>query len=290
MASVPIAPETFNPYLRRWDLRPDGEPFSSYTRSLLLPVRRLGPDGQDEAAILKLPGSPEERAGSRLMAWWEGDGAARVLAWEEETGVLLLERAQGDRSLMAMLDQGRDEEATRVLARAAAALHRPRPKPLPDTLVPLERWFRQLWPAAEGLGGVFRHSARVARELLDAPQGSVVLHGDLHHENLLDFGPERGWLAIDPKGLVGERGFELVHHLFDRDVAIPPPEDLVHRQLQVAAEEAGLDPARQRRWALAWGGLSAVWCIEDGISPTAVIAVAEMMAAAVAEDEASPPC
>lgn len=270
--------EAFEPYLRRWRLEPDGAAFLSYTRSRLLPVRLTGA-GSDagSAAILKLPGSPEEKAGSRLMVWWDGDGAARVLAEEEATGVLLLERAEGSRSLIAMLDEGRDDETTRILAQAAARLHRPRPTPPPATLVPLERWFRQLWPAAERLGGVFHASAGAARDLLDHPQEPVVLHGDLHHENVLDFG-ERGWLAIDPKGLYGERGFEFVHHLFDRDVAVPPPEELVKRQLRVAAEEAGLDPARQRRWALAWAGLSAVWCMEDGLSPTAVIAVAEMMA------------
>jgi aminoglycoside/hydroxyurea antibiotic resistance kinase len=37
-----------------------------------------------------------------------------------------------------------------------------------------------------------------------------VLHGDLHHGNVLDFGL-RGWLAIDPKGLLGERGFDFAN-------------------------------------------------------------------------------
>jgi streptomycin 6-kinase len=46
--------------------------------------------------------------------------------------------------------------------------------------------------------------AATARELLAKPSEVVVLHGDIHRGNVLDFGP-RGWLASDPKGLVGER-------------------------------------------------------------------------------------
>lgn len=272
--------EGFREYLDAWALVPDGAPFTSYTRSLLLPVRLAA----GAPAMLKVPSSHEERSGSRVMAWWAGEGAATVFAWDEGTGALVLERAEGKRSLLRMVDSGDDEGATRILADTAATLHFGRTAAPPPRLVTLERWFRDLWPAAERLGGVFRASAATARELLAAPQDEVVLHGDLHHENVLDFGEERGWLAIDPKGLYGERGFDHVHHLFDRDVVVPPEQELVERQLAISAAAAGLDLARQRRWALAWAGLSAVWSMEDGMEPTSAVAVGEMMARRLAEE------
>lgn len=273
-------PADLVPLLRRWNLTPDGEAFQSYTRSLLLPVLVPGPDGQELPAMLKLPGSPGEKAGASVMAWWDGAGAARVLARDAESGALVLERATGARSLLALYEDGRDEEASRVIARVALRLHS-RGSRAGSGLPSLDDWFASLWPAAERLGGVLGACAAFARYLLAAPQDATLLHGDLHHENVLDFGPERGWLAIDPKGVIGESCFELAPHLIDRDAAEPPSEELLRRQLRAAAAEAGHDPARLARWTLAWAGLSAVWCEEDGLSPDATLGVAAMLAASL---------
>ncbi len=185
-------------YLVRWNLVPDGDLLTTHS-SRLLPVRRNG-----EPAMLKIADEAEEKFGGLLMAWWNGQGAARVLAHDH--GVLLLERAEGTRSLAAMARNGEDDEASRILCNVIAQLHAPRPQVLPD-LVPLTHWFRDLAPGAEKYGGVLVQSAAVARYLLAEPQQVTVLHGDVHHGNVLDFGP-RGWLAIDPKRLIGERGFD----------------------------------------------------------------------------------
>jgi len=80
-----ILPIMFSEYLDRWRLTPDGEPIVTQS-SRLLPVRRLG-----VPAMLKVVASPEERGGGLLMKWWDGQGAARVLAHEGDT--LLMERA-----------------------------------------------------------------------------------------------------------------------------------------------------------------------------------------------------
>ena len=188
----------FSAHLSRWDLTPDGDPIVTHS-SRLLPVRRRG-----VPAMLKLPMEAEEKRGGLLMPWWDGEGAARVLA--QDSDALLLERAMGDRSLAAFARTGRDDEATRILCAAIATLHAHDAAPPPD-LVALTPWFRDLWPAAEKHGGILARSADTARELLAHPQDVVVLHGDIHHDNVLDFG-DRGWLAIDPKGLIGERGFD----------------------------------------------------------------------------------
>ncbi|MGI4800357.1 MAG: aminoglycoside phosphotransferase family protein [Janthinobacterium lividum] len=64
--------------------------------------------------------------------------------------------------------------------------------------------FRDLAPAAARQGGIMRRSAAAAQSLLGAPGDVAVLHGDLHHDDVLDFG-DRGWLAIDPEGPIGKR-------------------------------------------------------------------------------------
>jgi streptomycin 6-kinase len=262
----------FDAYLARWQLTPDGEPIATRS-SDLLPVRRAG-----LPAMLKIAREAEERRGNLLVSWWGGDGAARVLA--QERAALLLERARGAGSLVEMARGGRDDEASRILCAVVARLHAPRGRP-PPGLIPLPRWFEALEPAAARHGGIFGPAAATARELLAKPSEIVVLHGDIHHGNVLDFGP-RGWLAIDPKGLVGERYFDLANLFCNPDLAIATAPGRLARQATVVAEAAGLDRARLLRWILAWAGLSAAWHLEDGEPAELPITVAELSAAELA--------
>jgi streptomycin 6-kinase len=228
--------------------------------------------------MLKIAGGEEERQGAALMAWYAGEGAARVLAHDD--WVLLLERATGERSLEAMARGGQDDEATTILCQVAAGLHAPRAQAPPASLVPLPTWFRQLEPAAAAHGGAFVKSAVAARELLGSSRDVVVLHGDYHHGNVLDAG-QRGWLAIDPKGLIGERGFEYAN-LFrnpDADSALSPVR--MRRRAAIVAGQAGLDPTRLLKWVLAYAGLGAAWSLDSGHDEDAKVglAIADIAAA-----------
>ena len=241
----------FLPHLERWSLVPDGAPIATLN-SRLLPVRRRG-----QAAMLKIS-SEEERIGGALMAWWAGDGAAAVLAYDD--AALRMERAGGAASLADMAREGQDDEACRILCAVAARLHAPRDTPVPS-LTGLPERFRSLMAAAPAGPGVLTHCADTARSLLAAPREQSVLHGDLHHENVLDFGLG-GWRAIDPKGLIGERGFDFAALFRNPDVADASRPDAVvpqrfRRRVDVVAEAAGLERGRLLRWVLASAGLSA---------------------------------
>nr|WP_221269560.1 aminoglycoside phosphotransferase family protein [Deinococcus budaensis] len=257
--------------MTRWDLLPDGEPVHTPT-SDLLPVRSQG-----QAAMLKVARNDEEEVGHGLMVWWSGAGAARVLA--HAGPALLLERVGGGLPLTELVRRGHDDEASRILCRVAARLHAPRPEPAP-ALVPLERWFRALEPASRQYGGVLVDGAATARHLLSAPQDPRPLHGDLHHANVLH-SPERGWLAIDPKGLTGERGFDYANIFCNPDLPTASRPGRLARQSWVVAQAAGLDRHRLLEWVLAYAGLSAAWHLEDGRSDLAapVLEVARLAAA-----------
>jgi streptomycin 6-kinase len=265
----------FAPYLNRWDLVPDGDPIVT-PMGRLLPVRRDG-----LPAMLKLAKDEDERFGGLLMEWWGGDGAARVLARDGEA--ILLERAQGAGSLADMARTGRDDEASLILCAVAARLHAPRPRPLPE-LISLDRWFKDLEPAAATHGGILVRSLETARTLLADPREVVPLHGDLHHDNVLDFG-DRGWLAIDPKRLVGERGFDYANIFTNPDLADPTRPVSTQpgrfaRRLEVVTAAAGLERRRLLQWILAWTGLSAAWYLEDEDDDAEIdLRVAELAAA-----------
>jgi streptomycin 6-kinase len=175
---------------------------------------------------------------------------------------------------------GRDDEASRVVCAVAARLHAPRGCP-PPALIPLPRWFEALEPAAARHRGILSLAAANARELLAAPQEVVVLHGDLHHGNVLDF-RRHGWLAIDPKRLVGERYFDFANLFCNPDLAVARAPGRLARQASVVAEAAGLERPRLLRWILAWAGLSAAWHLEDGETAETALAVARLVAAEIA--------
>lgn len=194
----------------------------------------------------------------------------RVLA--RDGAALLLERASGGRCLAAMARAGADDEATQILCRAAVSLHAPRGGPRPPTLVPLEVWFRALAPAARRFGGILEDADRTARALLATAEAPVVLHGDIHHENVLDGGP-RGWLAIDPQGLIGERGFDYANILCNPDIEVAGARGRLRARVAIIAEEAGLEPRRILAWTLAYAGLSASWTLADGDDASAALAI-----------------
>lgn len=263
----------FDDYLARWNLTPDGKPITTHS-SHLLPVRRDG-----VPAMLKIALEPEERRGATIMVWWGGEGAARVLAHERDA--LLMERIPGGDVLLEWVASGRDAEATRILCAVAARLHAPRNRPLPTTLVPLARWFAELQPAASRYGGILCQAAVTARDLLADPRDVVLLHGDIHHRNVLN-GGDRGWLAIDPKGLVGERGFDFANLFHNPDDAVATAPGRVARQADVIAEAAGIPRSRVLRWALAYSGLSATWNMRIGRDAGPPLRVAELVAAELA--------
>nr|WP_150648631.1 aminoglycoside phosphotransferase family protein [Pseudomonas fluorescens] len=243
----------FEAWLTRWSLVTDGAPIIT-PGSRLLPVR-LGAT----PAMLKVAMDNDEKHGNRLMTWWDGDGAAQVLAHHEDG--LLMERAMGRRSLMHMAMHGEDDEASRILCSALARLHAPRPM-RPPPLVELGPWFASLRIAAVQHGGLYDLSLQTAEALFAAPQDVVVLHGDMHHDNVLDF-ESRGWLAIDPKRVRGERGFDYANLICNPDLPTATDPQRFRRQLEVIAEAAGLDRRRLLQWVLAFAGLSAAWFLED---------------------------
>ena len=248
----------FGLYSHKWGLVADGDPITTPTATLFPVLWRGRP------AMLKLSSQEDQRRGAGLMEWWNGNGAAQAYARAEKA--LLMERATGSQSLADMAREGADEEACRILCATAAQLHAARPGAPPD-LVPLTRWFRDLQPAAAKPGGILLRCADTARMLLAEPRDHTVLHGDLHHDNVLDFGP-RGWCAIDPHGLMGERGFDFANIFTNPDLSDPSRPVATEpgrftRRLDVVSEAAGLDRQRLLQWILAWTGLSAAWFLEE---------------------------
>ncbi|EOY2965111.1 aminoglycoside phosphotransferase family protein, partial [Salmonella enterica subsp. enterica serovar Infantis] len=147
-------------------------------------------------------------------------------------------------------------------------------------LTPLHVWFAALKPAADKYGGILTHCCEISEELLSTQQDMVTLHGDLHHGNVLDFGA-LGWLAIDPKGLKGERGFDYANIFTNPDLSNPVPgiavvPEMFKQRLKIVTETAGLDRKRLLMWIIAWCGLSAAWSLESNDTASVATKIAEL--------------
>jgi len=156
-------------HIRLWNLSPDGDSFLTHS-SLLQPVHF-----HNIPAMLKIPFTDEERRGSKLLAWWDGIGAVKVLQADDE--VILMERLTGIHSLKTMSQNKQDDEATRIICGVIALLHFRRNKSLP-CLTPLNIWFNDLFETASNHGDIFLRAARIAKGLLENQREIVALHGD----------------------------------------------------------------------------------------------------------------
>lgn len=253
-------------YIQLWDLSPDGNKLITHS-SLLQPVLY-----KNNKAILKIPMAEEEKAGSKLMIWWNGVGAAKVYEYDENA--ILMERIIGSCSLTDMSANNQDDEASRIICHVVSLLHNYNKKPIPE-LITLEVWFKDLFLYAEKYGEVLRKSADIAKTLLINQRDIRVLHGDLHHGNILH-SAERGWLAIDPKGIIGERTFDYANILCNPNQEITLKKGRLERQLDIICREAKIDFDYLLKWVIAWAGLSATWSLNDGDEKCIAIEVANM--------------
>ncbi len=261
-------PSTPEDWLTRWDLTRDGPPNETASSVVVDVQTEQGP------AVLKIATCEEEVRGAAVMEWYSGHSAARVLA--REANAVLLERAEGPRDLGEMARSGQDRDATIVICDIVTSLHActgagPRP-----ALVPLKRWFLALEThAAES--AIFRMAHETARRLLDTPDNEAVLHGDIHHGNILDAG--NTWVAIDPKGLIGEAAYDYANLFCNPDHETATQPDVFRTRVKDVCEHAGLDRDRLLAWILVHAALSACWSIDDSENPETALAVAGMAAA-----------
>jgi streptomycin 6-kinase len=247
-------------YLSSWNLS-SPQLIATTPTSQVIKVK----NGSDFSVLKLLTplGLSDEAAGALALRHFAGNGAVQLLSSAQDAQ--LLEFVDGP-SLVPMVSEGKDDEATMALADVLGKLHGASGK-ISERLITLERRFQSLL-TYDGNSKLLQDGAAVTRELLASPQGEIVLHGDLHHENVL-LHPERGWLAIDPKGLRGERTFDAANILFNplSMPAMVASAPRVERIAKILCERLAWDYKRFLDFAFAYGALSAVWMSETG-SPT----------------------
>jgi streptomycin 6-kinase len=268
----------------RWSLRV-GPPYAPLTYNYAAPTE--GPGG---ARLVLKVGVPVRELLTEIEALraFDGCGAARLLESDAEAGALLLERLEPGTPLTALCESD-DAAATSAASSVMRKLWRP--APAGHSFPTVADWGRGFQRLRERFGGgtgpfpraLVEEAESRFSELLESSSAPALLHGDLHHGNVLAAAREP-WLAIDPKGLVGEPAYEvgaLLRNPLPQLLRWPQPVRASERRIAQLSDELGFERERVRGWGLAQALLAGWWTFEDtGGGGDWGVAVAEILAAA----------
>jgi len=258
-------PEIIKQYERKWGITVF-PPFNlSY--NYVVPAKTVG--GEDIVLKISFPENDEFPSEIEALKFFGGVGAITVLKEDINNGVVLLEKAEPGERLRDIVS---DKQQISIASQIIKKLHKPIIK---DTFFP--------FPTVSDWGKAFdryktkflKTSGPVPKYIFDRAEGifkehtkdnkeQVLLHGDLHSDNILS--SQRGWLVIDPKGLIGEREFELGAYL--RNPVYDYPKGSNYKKLEKErtiqfSEELGFDKQRILNWAFACAVISILWFLED---------------------------
>lgn len=250
----------------RWSLEVS-PPFGNLSYNYAAPAKRS--DGTDLVLKIGVPRPEVEREIEALRAY-NGRGSVRLLDAQPDLGILLLERLKLG-SMLAELCPDHDDEATTIAAGVMRLLWRP--VTLDHNFKKIEEWFEGLTRLRSefngGCGPFPTHLVETAEsnyaDLSHSMDEPVLLHGDLHHFNILSATREP-WLAIDPKGVVGEAAYDvgaLLRNPVPDVLKWPNLDRVLDRRVAILAEILDLDRRRVLGWGMVQAVLSAWWSYED---------------------------
>lgn len=254
----------FQQNARAWSVSV-AEPFETETSVIAFGLRK------DQPVVLKVIKQTDDewQAGEFLAAFAE-NGVVRV--YEQMPGAVLVERLRPGNSLAELALSGRDEEATDILAGVMQRM---------SACSGTSQF--EFWPTLHDWAKGFERyltsgDEKIARSVVVAGQRAYLdlcgsqgeprlLHGDLQHYNVL-FDSHRGWLAIDPKGVIGELEYEVGAALRNpyENPELFISRSTIERRLEQFTNKLNLSYERTLRWGFAQAVLSAIWLIEDGFA------------------------
>jgi streptomycin 6-kinase len=248
----------------RWNLT-IGAPVGNLSFNYVAPA--ILADGTE--VMLKMGLTDEFPSQPQALRHFDGHGMVQLLAYDEHNAVMLLERLKPGTSLRAVED---DEIAIEAAANVMRKIWRPLPQkhyPFPTVCVWGESFasLRKLYDGGTGPfpPAMFDKAEKLYTELSVSMAEPVLLHGDLHQDNILSAEREP-WLAVDPKGVIGEPVFEtgaLLRNFWPDILSLPDPKSLMARRIDQLSAALGFDRERIYDWAFSQAVLSALWGFED---------------------------
>ncbi|MGG4490736.1 aminoglycoside phosphotransferase family protein [Metabacillus idriensis] len=225
-------------------------------------AQAINANGEEAVVKIGLPNHKDLIAESiALKVLGRGSGMVKLIDDHIVDGLLILEKIKPGTMLSEVES---DEKAVLAASFVMKSIWHPYEgsHPFPH----LSAWMSGLGRVEQNrIDEKFIHKAEVLSEqLINTISKPILLHGDLHQDNILKKGGD--WMAIDPKGVIGEAEFEVSsfskNYLFDKK----NPRDVLEKRIEQFTKELGLDRSRMIGWGFCQAVLSACWCLEDGAS------------------------
>lgn len=256
-------PDLIRELEQAWNIQVEGAfPDSNY--NFVAPALR--PDGGYAVLKLSVPGEHLYNEAKALEVYG-GKGTPYLQRQDLDRGALLMDRVRPGTDISGLSDR----QAVAAIVEVMEQLHQ---APLPDGQLPTVReWgagferLRKMFDGETGPlpGNLVRKAEEMFNDLASSMGPPVLLHGDLHHMNVLESG-EHNWLAIDPHAVIGESAYEIGASLRNPMPTLLNWPDLQNRQRQRIiefSERTGFPEDRIAGWGFSQAVLSAIWSLED---------------------------
>ena len=261
-AWVDRLPELARDLLDEWDLTVDGALMNGFC-SLVVPV--LTADRERSVLKLHTDADADESDFEHLaLQHWHGNGTVLLLRADPRRRAMLLERLH-PRDLTTIGDR----EACEVVGGLYGRIHVPALPQLRTITSYVERWTADLeaLPRDAPIPRRLREQCvSLVRDLVADPASvGVIIHGDLHHHNVLAADREP-WLVIDPKPMSGDPHYEPAPMLWNRwdEIVAGNARENLRRRFHTLVDVAGLDEDRARDWVVVRMVHNMSWAVIDG--------------------------
>jgi len=255
-------PQIVKELAENWSLEVE-KPFQNLSYNFVAPCIYKG-----DRAVLKIAlplNNPEIFNEARFLQMANSKGAVKLLKLDETHRAILLERLMPGANLKEVFhkDSGKAVEIAINTMRVIL-----RESPINSAFLQLEDWFNNFFTKAEKTNfpaGFQKKTREFYKELSSGSKPKYLIHGDLHHENILSATREP-FLAIDPKGIIGDIGYEISVFLNNHLWWLASEPNLggkLNDAVQQFSEAFAIKPQDLRKWAYAQMVLSAWWTFEE---------------------------
>ena len=259
-------------FVKLWDLEIISSKISSTTKDIIAKVKY-----KNEYAILKIFSQNEDNM-IKYLKYANGNSVIKLLEFNKNA--ILIEYVNEAQELKILTQNNNDSQATKIFCQILTKLHKIKiaKKKLPHISTLQQNYNRYLQSNNQIIPHNEIENAKIIFDnLIKDQKKDVLIHGDLHHENIL-YDKKKGWIVIDPKGYIGESEFEFGAYMRNPTNIweINNPEFIISNRIQIF-NEYNFDTERIIKWSYVQAILSAIWYIEDNLSPNNMLNFARII-------------
>jgi streptomycin 6-kinase len=256
-------PQIIREIEKNWSLK-TGNCFSNLSYNYVAPC--VCNDGGKAVLKIALPlDNPEIYNEARFLQIADGSGAARLLKSDENRRAILLERLTPGANLKEVCRENKARAVEIAIPIMRELLREP---PRNFVFLKLDDWVNDFFEKAPGTNFPLEYqnkSRGFYEELSGAEKRKFLIHGDFHHENILSATREP-FLAIDPKGIVGDIGYEIAVFLNNHLWWLASSANFrmgLENAVRRFSESFEIEEKDLKKWAYAQIVLSAWWTFEE---------------------------